>query len=341
MEDGFGRTIDYLRVSVTDRCNLRCAYCMPPEGIEWVPHAEVLSFEETLRVCSAAASLGISRVKVTGGEPLVRRGLHGFISALKRTSGISAVSLTTNGLLLGGALGSLIEAGLDAVNISLDTLREPVFRRLTGSDGFREVMRSVEAALSVSAGQAASGRASSARPLSVKINCVSIRGVNEEDIVPLALLARDNRVCVRFIELMPLGLGASLCPVPETEVFARLSEALGGLKEAEGNRLGNGPAVYYEAPGFAGKIGFISALTHRFCPSCNRIRLTGTGLLKPCLASAESVDIKKIMRGGGSGFELAEAFREAVRRKPARHDFGADESSGSAHTGKRMYSIGG
>jgi cyclic pyranopterin phosphate synthase len=169
---------------------------------------------------------------------------------------------------------------------------------------------------------------------------VPIRGINEADIVPLALLARDNRVCVRFIELMPLGLGASLRPVPGTEVFARLSEALGELRQSDG-RLGNGPAVYYEVPGFAGKIGFISALTHRFCQSCNRIRLTGTGLLRPCLASAESVDIKMIMRGGGSDFELAEAFREAIRRKPARHDFGADGDGGSAHTGKRMYSIGG
>jgi cyclic pyranopterin phosphate synthase len=313
---------------------------MPQEGVEWVPHTEVLSFEEHLRACSAAASLGISRVKVTGGEPLVRRGLRGFIGALKRMSGIGAVSLTTNGLLLGGALESLVEAGLDAVNISLDTLRESVFRRLTGSDGFREVMRSVEAALSAQSGQAASGRGSSAHSLSVKINCVPIRGINEADIVPLALLARDNRVCVRFIELMPLGLGASLRPVPGTEVFARLSEALGDLRQSDG-RLGNGPAVYYEVPGFAGKIGFISALTHRFCQSCNRIRLTGTGLLRPCLASAESVDIKMIMRGGGSDSELAEAFREAIRRKPARHDFGADESGGAAHTGKRMYKIGG
>jgi cyclic pyranopterin phosphate synthase len=340
MEDGFGRTIDYLRVSVTDRCNLRCAYCMPQEGVEWVPHTEVLSFEEHLRACSAAASLGISSVKVTGGEPLVRRGLGGFIGALKRIPGIGAVSLTTNGLLLGGALESLIGAGLDAVNISLDTVRESVFRRLTGSDGFRDVMRSVEAALSAGAGQAASGGGSPAYTLSVKINCVPIRGVNEADIVPLALLARENSVCVRFIELMPLGLGASLRPVPGTEVFARLGEALGGLREEEG-RLGNGPAVYYGVPGFAGKIGFISPLTHRFCSSCNRIRLTGTGLLKPCLASAESVDIKAIMRDGGSDADLAEAFREAVRRKPARHDFGADKSGAQAHTGKRMYSIGG
>jgi cyclic pyranopterin phosphate synthase len=325
MQDGFGRTIDYLRVSVTDKCNLRCIYCMPPEGVEWIPHSEVLTFEETLRICAVAAKLGVNKVKVTGGEPLVRRGLTAFIRSLKMVRGIESVTLTTNALLLGGFLDQLVDAGIDAVNISLDTLDSGTFRYITGSDGFEKVLRSVGMSLRAN--------------LAVKINCVPMRGVNDDDIVPLAELARHERTAVRFIELMPLGLGATLTPVPEAEIFERLEQSLGVLRAFDG-RLGNGPASYYSAAGFAGKIGFISAASHSFCGACNRLRLTGTGLLKPCLASDIGVDLKALARGGGNDEAIAEAFSAAVMLKPMRHDF--YKINGNAqHRQKNMFRIGG
>jgi cyclic pyranopterin phosphate synthase len=284
----------------------------------------MLSFEETLRICSVAARLGVDRVKVTGGEPLVRRGLTGFVRAVKHTAGIKTVTLTTNGLLLDDFLDELLEAGIDAVNVSLDTLNEAVFRRITRSDGFEQVMRSIYRLLEAC--------------IPLKINAVPMRGVNEADIVPLAELARKKEISVRFIELMPLGLGASLSLVPQAEVMKTLERAFGLLQKFDG-RLGNGPASYYGAAGFEGKIGFISALSHNFCGSCNRLRLTGTGLLKPCLCDDISVDLKEIIRGGGGDAEIAAAFHSAVTLKPARHDLCAN--SGKRHIKKTMYSIGG
>ena len=325
MRDGFGRIIDYLRVSVTDKCNLRCIYCMPPEGVEWMPHSEVLTLEETQRICAAAATLGVSKIKVTGGEPLVRRGLSTFIRSVKRTRGIESVTLTTNAVLLGDFLDELVDAGIDAVNISLDTLNADVFRYITGSDGFEKVLRAIGMAR--------------AAGLAVKINCVPIRGVNEGDIVPLAELARHEQMAVRFIELMPLGLGANLVPIPHAETFERLERALGVLRPFDG-RLGNGPASYYSVEGFAGKIGFISAVSHSFCGGCNRLRLTGTGLLKPCLASDAGVDLKAIVRGGGDVQSIAEALRAAIMLKPMRHDFYRNDG-GKRHKKKNMFRIGG
>ncbi|MDR0410325.1 MAG: GTP 3',8-cyclase MoaA [Spirochaetaceae bacterium] len=342
MQDGFGRHIDYLRISVTDRCSLRCVYCMPPEGVKLARHADMLSLEEILKVCEAAARLGINKFKITGGEPLERRGLTSFIHSLKRQSGVKTVTLTSNGAALCGFLDGLQKAGLDAVNISLDTLRPAVFRRITRSDGLENTLRAIEDVRKT--------------PLALKINCVPLRGVNEDDIVPLAMFARHPAVTVRFIELMPLGLGAAFSPVPQDEVFARLRGAFGGLTPC-GGPPGNGPASYYSAAGLAGKIGFISALSRSFCASCNRLRLTSMGLLKPCLSSDLSVDLKSALRGGGRGSvagggaganaadipadcmeKIEEAIRAAVMIKPAGHDFHA---GGSRHKNKDMFRIGG
>jgi cyclic pyranopterin phosphate synthase len=321
MLDGFGRTIDYLRVSVTDRCSLRCVYCMPPEGVEMTEHGDILSFEEALRVCKAAAGLGIRRFKVTGGEPLVRRGIAPFIRALKHTAGVETVTLTTNGVALADFLDSLIEAGIDGVNVSLDTLNEAVFRRITRSDNFDKVLRSINAALDTR--------------LALKLNCVPVRGLNEDDIVPLAEFARERAAAVRFIELMPLGLGAALLPMPRAEIFDRLRNAFGELTHCN-SRLGNGPAEYYGAAGFAGKIGFISPISHNFCDRCNRLRLTGAGILKPCLSSDAGVDVRAILRGGGDDAAITEAVCAAVTLKPVRHDF-----SINSHEEKNMFRIGG
>jgi cyclic pyranopterin phosphate synthase len=296
---------------------------MPPEGVEMTAHGDILSFEEALRVCKAAAGLGIRKFKVTGGEPLVRRGIIPFIRALKRTAGVENVTLTTNGVALADFLDSLVEADVNGVNVSLDTLDAAVFRRITRSDSFDAVLRSINAARNTS--------------LVLKLNCVPVRGLNEDDIVPLAELARERAAAVRFIELMPLGLGEALSPVPRAEIFDRLRNAFGELSRCE-SQLGNGPAEYYCVAGFAGKIGFISALSHNFCDRCNRLRLTGTGVLKPCLSSDAGVDIRAVLRGGGDDAAVTEAVRAAVMLKPARHDFSINSGG---HGKKNMFRIGG
>ena len=306
MQDTFGRDINYLRVSITDRCNLRCIYCMPQDGVTWLPHKEMMTFEETLRICTVAADLGINRIKVTGGEPLVRRGVTGFVRALKKITGIKKVSMTTNALVLDQYLQELICSGLDAINISLDTLDESTFKRITRCADFSTILKTIKAVVNT--------------PLNVKINCVPIKGINENDIVPLAELACENNIAVRFIELMPLGYGASMQAISQKEIMDLLENKFGALTLSN-KEMGGGPAVYYDAPGFKGKIGFISSLTHIFCTTCNRLRLTSTGLLKPCLSSGISIDIKKIIRSNGSDTDIADAINMAIKQKPLHHTF--------------------
>jgi cyclic pyranopterin phosphate synthase len=303
--DPFGRTLDYLRVSVTDRCNLRCIYCMPPEGVEWKPHEAVLRFEEILRLCGIFAALGFRKIKVTGGEPLVRRGVFPFIGRLKAIPGIEQVTLTTNGLLLASRLKEAAGTLPDAVNISLDTVDRERFRKITLREGLDHVFGAIDALL--------------ARNIPVKINCVPILGLNEEDILPLAALAKEKNLTLRFIELMPMTAG-TLMAVPRPKVFAALEKALGPLRPFPG-RLGNGPARYYTAPGLPGKIGFISPISRGFCGACNRLRLSSRGFLKPCLASREGRSLRDLLRGGASDGDLMEAIEEEVSRKPRAHGF--------------------
>ena len=323
IKDRFGRTIDYMRVSVTDRCNLRCGYCMP-DGIASVPMAELLTYEEIAFVCRQAAGLGIRRVKLTGGEPLVRKNCAALVSMLKGIPGLEQVTLTTNGVLLGGCLEELLEAGLDAVNVSLDTTDREKYRAITGTDALDRVLAAVSAA---------AGR------LPVKVNCVVQRGVNEDAPLLLAELARDLPVDVRFIELMPFGGGKQLRTVPNTEVLAMIEERYG--KTDEDLRIhGNGPAFYRHPAGFAGSIGFISAVHGRFCIHCNRLRLTSTGELKPCLCYGDSIPLKPILRDGEGSREerVREAIREAVRIKPGEHCF---EKPEGVTEGRSMAQIGG
>jgi cyclic pyranopterin phosphate synthase len=325
MKDSFGRTIDYLRISITDRCNLRCIYCMPPEGVESMPHADILRFEEILRLCRVLAALGIRNVKITGGEPLVRRGAAGLVRGIKGLEGIEKVTITTNGVLLGEYLDALAGAGLDAINISLDSLNEENFRRITRKETAGQILSAIRRARD--------------RGLPVKINCVPLRGINEGDIPELAGLARDGGISVRFIELMPLGKAAALLPVPADEVTALLERAYGPLRPLT-IKPGSGPAAYYALPGFQGHIGFISALSHEFCGACNRLRLTAGGLLKPCLSSDISLDLRGLLRGGATDSEIETAIAELVSRKPARHSFGGDRGR-LEHGQKEMYRIGG
>jgi cyclic pyranopterin phosphate synthase len=328
MKDSFGRTIDYLRLSITDRCNLRCIYCMPPEGVDWMAHNEILRFEEIVRLCRILAGLGIRAVKVTGGEPLVRRGAAELVKNIKTLPGIEKVTMTSNGVLLGEYLDALIAAGLDALNISLDSLDEGSFSGVTRSE--RQALNSIRYAI-----ERASGLG-----LAVKVNCVPLRGVNEGELIKLAEMARNSVQAVRFIELMPLGAASSLRPLPAGEVKALLEKEFGPMNQVTG-KFGNGPAAYYALPGFAGRIGFISALSHRFCASCNRLRLTAAGLLKPCLASDMSLDLRFFLRGGKSDAEIANAITEFVMRKPERHAFGEATDGGAEHRQKEMFRIGG
>ena len=325
MFDRYQREIHYLRLSVTDLCNLRCRYCMP-DGVEKLEREAVLTYEEFLRLAALFARCGIDTVRVTGGEPLVRKNVAQLVAGLKETPGIRRVTLTTNAVLLAEQLPALLDAGLDSVNISLDTLRPEVFRQITARDDFAAVQAGLQAALQ-------SG-------LPVKLNCVPQAGVNEGELEALAALAKDNAMQVRFIEMMPIGYGAAMPCIsgPELRVrFARRWPELAPLSPAQEHALGDGPAVYYTVPGWQGSIGFIAAVHGKFCASCNRVRLTSQGFLRPCLASETGCDLRALLRSGADDAQLLTAIRETIWAKPREHHF--NDSSMPATRG--MYRIGG
>lgn len=312
-----------MRISVTDRCNLRCRYCMP-DGIERIPMSDLLTYEEIAFVCRQAADLGIGSFRITGGEPLVRKGCVRLVSMLKETPGVRRVTMTTNGVLLGERLNGLLDAGLDAVNISLDTLDRGQYKAITGMDELDRVLASIRRA---------------AGKLPVRINCVICREINDDAPGELATLARDLPVDVRFIELMPIGAAKGLETVPNASVLARIEEQYGKTTESPGGD-GDGPAVYRRADGFTGRIGFISAMHGKFCAACNRLRLTSVGELKPCLCYADTVPLREILRDGAADKEerIREKIREAVRLKPQAHCF---ERRENVTEEKEMVRIGG
>ena len=325
MFDRYQRDIHYLRLSVTDLCNLRCRYCMP-DGVEKLEREAVLTYEEFLRLAALFARCGIDTVRVTGGEPLVRKNVAQLVAGLKETPGIRRVTLTTNAVLLAEQLPALLDAGLDSVNISLDTLRPEVFRQITARDDFAAVQAGLQAALE-------SG-------LPVKLNCVPQAGVNEGELEQLAALAKDNALQVRFIEMMPIGYGAAMPCISGPELrarFARRWPELAPLSPAQEHALGDGPAVYYTVPGWQGSIGFIAAVHGKFCASCNRVRLTSQGFLRPCLASETGCDLRALLRSGADDAQLLAAIRETIWAKPREHHF--NDSSMPATRG--MYRIGG
>ena len=325
MFDSTRREIHYLRLSVTDLCNLRCRYCMP-DGVEKLEREAVLTYEEFLRLAALFARCGIDTVRVTGGEPLVRKNVAQLVAGLKETPGIRRVTLTTNAVLLAEQLPALLDAGLDSVNISLDTLRPEVFRQITARDDFAAVQAGLQAALE-------SG-------LPVKLNCVPQAGVNEGELEQLAALAKDNAMQVRFIEMMPIGYGAAMPCISGPELrarFARRWPELAPLSAAQEHALGDGPAVYYTVPGWQGSIGFIAAVHGKFCASCNRVRLTSQGFLRPCLASETGCDLRALLRSGADDAQLLAAIRETIWAKPREHYF--NDSSMPATRG--MYRIGG
>ncbi|GFH62370.1 MAG: molybdenum cofactor biosynthesis protein MoaA [Candidatus Desulfovibrio kirbyi] len=322
VRDSFGRAISYARLSVTDRCNFRCVYCMPRKGVAPLPHSEIVTFEELLRFCCVAACLGIDRFRITGGEPLCRKGCVDFMRELKRLPHVEQVCLTTNGSFLSPHLEALATLGLDGLNVSLDTLSQARFAAISRSG------------LPI-AGIVDSLRRAAALGIVVKINVVPMKGINDDGLVDSARFALENGFHIRFIELMPVGRARKYAGVSQRDVFDRLCRAFGRLTEVSERNFGNGPAVNYAVPGFDARIGFISALSHKFCHKCNRVRLTSSGFLKSCLHHNTGIDLKTPLRGGATDAELAEALVSAVRAKPAQHEFG------SAGGGFFMSSVGG
>lgn len=324
MLDALGRDIRYLRISVTDRCNLRCRYCMPEDGVQWVAHNAVLTYEQIFRLAGLFAQLGVEKVRLTGGEPLVRRGLDTLVCGLKDIPGIRRVYLTTNGLLLARQLPGLLAAGLDGVNLSLDTLNRTQYASLTRRDELNHALEGLYAALAVPG-------------LAVKVNCVP-SGENDDQLVPLAALARERPLSVRFIELMPIGLGTTLPRRTEGEVLTRLEDAFGPALPCK-QEEGGGPGRYVTFSGFQGKIGFISAVSHRFCSSCDRVRLTATGFLKTCLQYSCGVELKPLLDAGAEDAVLLDAICSAIAQKPEGHHFG--QTPTGQDEGHNMNQIGG
>ena len=309
--DAYNRPISYLRISVTDRCNLRCIYCMPPEGVIWRPHGEILRYEEIETVVRAAAGLGITKVRLTGGEPLVRPGIADLVRMLARIPGIDDLAMTTNGTLLARHAAALAEAGLQRVNVSLDTLRPERFERITRRGRLEDVLDGIEAARQVGL-----------EP--IKINTVVTRGMNDDEAVDLARKTMESGWNIRFIEMMPVGNGVLADSewheqvVTGKEIRQRIEAALGELEPAKMS-TGDGPACYYRLPGASGTLGFITPISEHFCYRCNRLRLTADGQLRPCLLSDEEIDLRTPLRRGADVAEIERWLLQAIQLKPMQH----------------------
>jgi GTP 3',8-cyclase len=323
--DSHGRNIDYLRISITDRCNLRCFYCTPFCSHNRLPRGGILTYEEILRVAKAAVTAGITKIRITGGEPLVRRKVVEFCRRMSAMDGLEDLALTTNGILLNDLAQPLYEAGVHRLNVSLDTLRRDRFVQITGKDCLPQVLEGLE-------------HAEQAGFVPIKINAVVMRGINEDEIEPLAALTFHKPYHVRFIELMPFGDGRC------DEFFMPVSEMIRKIPnihqaQLDGTSLRTGPARLCRLPGAAGRIGFIAPLSWHFCGSCNRLRLTADGKLRTCLFSDHEIDIRGPLRTGASKQELVDIITAAVAAKPERHSISLSDHQ-FCNT-RRMYAIGG
>ncbi|MCU0634496.1 MAG: GTP 3',8-cyclase MoaA [Gemmatimonadaceae bacterium] len=304
--DQFGRRIEYLRISVTDRCNFRCQYCMPEAGLPWLPKAEILSYEEITAIVAELAPLGLKRLRLTGGEPTIRPQLARLVAMLRAVPGIEDIALSTNGVRLPAMAAELAAAGLDRVNMSVDSLRPErivqIARRDLGLDPIAAALAAEHAGLGP-----------------IKLNVVVMRGINDDEIADLARLTLEHPWHVRFIELMPVGELRELTwehVVPSDEVLARAAEAVGAIEASDGPPRGNGPARYYRASGAPGSIGVITPMTHTYCGSCNRVRLTADGRLRTCLYGDHEVDLRTPLRAGDP---VAPHFVTALAAKPLEH----------------------
>lgn len=326
--DRYHRRLDYLRVSITDRCNFRCVYCMSHEPFQKLSHQEILSYEEILRIVRVGLDHGIRKVRITGGEPLVRRDLIDFLGKLSSLDGLEDLSLTTNGLLLGGMASSLKQAGIRRLNISLDSLKPWRFKAITGVDCFDTVWNSILTAHDLGFDP-------------IKINVVAMRGVNDDEIMDFVDLTRAWPFHIRFIEYMPIGkpgLPMTEPPLLTTEIKDRIES--GTVLHPVVSGRGDGPARRYRFEHAPGEVGFISAVSDHFCGTCNRLRLTASGQLRPCLLSDTSLDVAGVIRNGCSDEEIFELFRQAASMKHERHRIGIGDTDRDT-VSTRMSSIGG
>jgi cyclic pyranopterin phosphate synthase len=324
LSDSFQRPINYLRISVTDRCNLRCVYCMPEEGVDLMSHDDILTYEEIFTLVKAAAEMGIDRVRLTGGEPLVRAGVSDLVRLIAGIDSINDIAMTTNGILLSQYADELKDAGLHRVNISLDTLKPERFRRITRCGELEDALKGIEAA-----------RKAGLDP--VKINMVVMAGINDDEIPDFARKTVEEGWHVRFIEHMPVTdeepLAFRLVPVSQ---IRRSIESLGKLEPSQ-VKAGNGPAKYFRLPDATGTIGFITPITEHFCYQCNRLRLTADGKLRPCLLSEEEIDIKGPLRSGSSVAELKSLIEKTIASKPEGHHL----AEGKKQKGRPFSQVGG
>ena len=327
MVDKYGRTVNYLRLAVTDRCNLRCQYCMPAEGIDYVPQKELLRYEEMLRICKVLSNRGISKLRITGGEPFVRKDMMDFLKAVKKQSALKSLHITTNGSLCLPHLDQIASLGLDSINLSLDTLDPQRFFAITRRDAWEATQKVLEAFLEMD--------------VRLKINMVVMSGINEMDILPMALLAKDHAVEVRFIEEMPFNGGSNRQEKRSwsaENIHKVLSEHLGSL-ESHKMTMGS-TAQLYSLKDFKGQLGIIPAFSRTFCSWCNRIRITAMGQLKTCLYDQGVFDLKAFMRSGASDQMLADTIQEALNYK-ALNGFEAERRRGGSQNRESMSTIGG
>lgn len=325
--DNFGRIHDNLRLSVTDRCNIRCFYCMPESGVEYVEHAEILRYEEIERFARIAASMGVNKLRVTGGEPLVRKHLHVLIAKLLEIPGIRDIALTTNGVLLAQQAKDLYDAGLRRLNIHLDTLDRERFQQITRRDEFDRVLEGIHEARRVGFGP-------------IKINAVAVKNLVEPDIVPLARFGREHDIEVRYIEFMPLDaqhLWDKSKVLLADEIVETLTREIGPL-DVVPDPDPRAPALEYRFRDGVGKVGFIASVSRPFCLNCNRLRLTADGHLRYCLFAIEETNVKRQLRGGATDEEIAQTIRETVRAKWLGHEI---NQARFVPPPRPMYAIGG
>jgi cyclic pyranopterin phosphate synthase len=326
--DGYGRSIDYLRISITDHCNLKCYYCTPFSGRSHLQRSEILSFEEILKVVQAAASIGITKIRITGGEPLVRKGVVEFCRMLSEIDGLKSLALTTNGIFLAEMAGPLFNAGIHRINISLDTLKPKRFEKITGYNCLARVLAGIKSA-------------EQAGMQPIKINTVVMRGINDDEIEDLARLTLDKPYHVRFIELMPTNSPAygdyQSLYMPVEEIMSVINRI--ARIQIEPGTDSYGPARLGKLPGALGKVGFIAPISWHFCDSCNRLRLTADGKIKTCLFSQKEIDLKGPLRAGAELDEIVGIFRRAVQEKPSRHHL--NEKNHQYACQRAMRAIGG
>lgn len=325
MLDLYGRNIDYLRISITDKCNFRCKYCMPEDRVDTLMNNEILTFDEVIKICKSASELGIQKIKVTGGEPLLRDDVTHLIKSIKQLPLVKNVTLTTNGVFLYDKIHELKSSGIDSINVSLDTLMKEKFSNITRRDKFDEVIRGIKETIKVG--------------IKIKINSVPIKNFNCDEIENIAAISKDKNIDVRFIEMMPIGLGESFKGISSREILDILEKEYGKFSKLEGSN-GNGPALYYKNEQFKGRIGFISAVSNEFCENCNRIRITADGFLKPCLCYGTGIDLKGLIRNGINEKALMDEIKKGILSKPEKHEFNKEKKSSNIEI-KKMAQIGG